>query len=109
MFFSPSVVESPLSLLLFKFIEVSISSGCSSSGCCFFLFLLAFIGIGASLFGVVVTVDVLIGDDLMVFFFANVVAVVNDDDYVFKGDFFFQVTWFQSSSLLGGPQFPYHL
>ena len=37
-FFSPSLLESPLSLLLFKFVDVSISSDFSSGMSCFFFF-----------------------------------------------------------------------
>ena len=39
-FFFPSFAVSPLSLLLFRFVEVSMTLGCSSGGCCFFFFFL---------------------------------------------------------------------
>ena len=64
---SPSVVESPLSLLLFKFIEVSISSCCCCC-CCSLLFTFSFF-----LFSVFVSVS---------FFFSSVF-------FIFHGFSFF--------------------
>ena len=105
-------------LLVFKFVVMTISSGCSSGGCCFFFFYLLddagdCIGTGVSFvtptsvvvavlsvtcvdsFAAVITVVVVVVAGFVREFFVVVAGLV--------GDFFplFLVTWVHLSSLLG--------
>ena len=94
--FSPSVVESPLPLLLFKFIEVSMSAGCSTSGCYFKRFFFFFWDIDVDSLKGAAVVDVLIGDDLTGDFFFSIAVPM-----LLLMVTFFLVTWIHPSSLLG--------
>ena len=113
-FFSPpSLFVSPLSLLLFRFVAVSMSSGCSSGGCCFYFFFFNDVGVwitattAISVVTAVVSANVVsfVGVDVVAFASAivTVVVVVAVDDLT--GDFLFlpslQVTWVHPSFLFG--------
>ena len=106
-FFSPSLFESPISFLLFKLVEQSISSGCSSV----FFFFMAFVdddswvifvdifSVSCGFTGDSFTGDVFVGVDFLDILFS---AAGRDS---FDGDFFFfpLVPWVHPSStfLLG--------
>ena len=131
-FFSPSMVVSPLSLLLFKFMNVSMSSDCSSGGCCFFFggdidlvtAVTSLIGVLTIVFAVVVAgngltrnffgfgavgtvvVVVVVDDDALARDLPSVVVTVDsyiDNDDTLVGDFFFRVTWVHPSLLGWSP------
>ena len=102
-FFSPflSVIESPLSLLLFRFIDVSISS-CDTSGTFIFSFFpfSVFVLEFSNFFSVFVL-------EFSVFFFSSVLlfslvlagSCFSDDFGTFERDFFLlRVTWVHPSS-----------
>ena len=100
---SPSVVESLLSLLLFKFVEVSISSCCR---CCSLLFTFSFF-----LFSVFVLVSFFFSSGFwfsMGFLFSPSVSVVlaGGDFRALGVDFLPRVTWFHPSSSLLLGSFP---
>ena len=102
---SPSVVESPLSLLLFKFVEVSISS-CSCC-CCSLLFTFSFF-----LFSVFVSVSFFFSSGFwfsmgFLFFPPFVSVVLSGGDFgALGGDFLPRVTWVHPSSSLLLGSFP---
>ena len=104
---SPSVVESPLSLLLFRFVEVSISSCCCCCCCCCsLLFTFSFF-----LFSIFVSVSFFFSSGFwffMGFLCSPFVSVVlsGGDFGALGGDFLPRVTWVHPSSSLLLGSFP---